>query len=53
MGIVLTILAIILAVFGVIQILNGALLWGIILLVLAALVGPGGYSLYGRRGNGY
>ncbi|HVL51043.1 MAG TPA: GPGG-motif small membrane protein [Actinomycetota bacterium] len=49
MGMVLWILAVILAIFGVIQILNGALLWGIILLIIAAAVGPGGWSIFNRR----
>jgi hypothetical protein len=33
----------------VVQILQGQLILGIVLLVIAALVGPGGYSLFGRR----
>lgn len=49
MGTVLWILAVILAIFGVIQILQGSLLWGIILLILAAAVGPGGWSIFNRR----
>ena len=49
MGLVLTILAVILAIVGVVQILQGQILWGIVLLVIAALVGPGGYSIFGRR----
>lgn len=49
MGTVLWILAVILAIVGVIQILQGQLLWGIILLVVAAAVGPGGWSIFNRR----
>lgn len=42
---ILTILAVVLAVVGVVQLLQGQIVFGIVLLVLAALVGPGGYSL--------
>lgn len=49
MGMVLWILAVVLAIFGIMQILGGALLWGIILLVLAAAIGPGGWSIFNRR----
>ena len=43
-------LAVILVVFGVFQLLEGDLLWAIVLFVLAAVVGPGGYSVFrGRR----
>jgi hypothetical protein len=46
----LFILAVVLAIVGVIQLLQGQIILGIVLLVLAALVGPGGYSLFrGRR----
>ena len=46
----LWILAVILAVIGVIVLIWGSVIAGIVLLVLAALVGPGGYSLFNRRG---
>jgi hypothetical protein len=48
MGLVLTILAIVLAVVGVVQLLQGQIIFGIVLLVAAALVGPGGYSIFRR-----
>ena len=51
MGTVLWIIAVVLAILGVMQIINGALLWVIILLVLAAAVGPGGWSIFNRRGT--
>lgn len=40
------ILAAIIAIVGVVQILQGQLLFGILLLVAACLVGPGGYSIF-------
>ena len=46
---VLWIIAVVIAVIGVIVLISGSWLWGIILLVLAALVGPGGYSIFNRR----
>lgn len=48
MEILLFIAAVILAVWGVIDLVTGHILWGIILLVLACLIGPGGYSIFGR-----
>jgi len=44
------VLAAIIAIVGVVQILQGQLLFGILLLVAACLVGPGGYSIF-RRGR--
>jgi drug/metabolite transporter (DMT)-like permease len=46
---VLWILAVVVAVIGIIVLISGSVLWGIILLVLAALIGPGGYSIFNRR----
>jgi TM2 domain-containing membrane protein YozV len=43
------IVALILAIVGIVQLFQGQILWGIILLVAAALVGPGGYSLFRNR----
>lgn len=43
----LVILAVILFVAGVVQIIKGELLLGAVLIVLACLVGPGGYSIFG------
>lgn len=42
----LWILAVIIAIVGVIRLLNGAVLAGVALLIIAALVGPGGVSLF-------
>ena len=46
---VLWIIAVVIAIIGVIVLISGSVLWGIILLVIAALVGPGGYSIFNRR----
>ncbi len=42
----LWVLAVILAIVGVVQLLQGQLIFGIVLLIAAALVGPGGYSIF-------
>ena len=46
---VLWIIAVLIAIVGVIVLISGSVLWGIILMVLAAIVGPGGYSIFNRR----
>jgi hypothetical protein len=45
----LAIIAAIVAIVGVVQLLQGQILFGIILLVIACLVGPGGYSIFRGR----
>jgi hypothetical protein len=45
----LWIIAAVIAVIGIIVLISGSVLWGIILLVAAAVVGPGGYSIFQRR----
>lgn len=46
---VLWIIAVIIAIIGVVQLLQGQIILGIVLLVAAALVGPGGYSVFRSR----
>ena len=48
---VLWLIAVVLAVLGIWQLLSGAMLYGILLLVAACLVGPGGYSIFRGRGR--
>lgn len=48
MGILAAIVAFILAIVGVVQLLQGQILLGVVLLVVACLVGPGGYSIFNR-----
>lgn len=43
------IVAVLLVVWGVMELLAGNILLGVILLVLACLVGPGGYSVLRRN----
>lgn len=48
MTLILKVIAIVLAIAGVITLLSGSIIAGIVLIVLACVVGPGGYSLARR-----
>jgi hypothetical protein len=43
---ILWIIAVLLVVGGIVQLVRGAILFGIVLIVLGLLVGPGGVSLF-------
>jgi hypothetical protein len=43
---VLWILAVVLVIGGILAIVRGELLWGIVLIVVGLLVGPGGVSVF-------
>ena len=45
----LWLIAVVVAVVGVVQLLQGQILFGILLLVLACAIGPAGWSMWGRR----
>jgi hypothetical protein len=45
----LWLVAVVLAVVGVVQLLQGQIIFGIVLIILACLVGPGGYSVFNNR----
>ncbi len=49
MGLILWIIAVIIAIIGIVQLIQGQILLGIILLIVACLVGPGGYSIFRGR----
>ena len=40
------IIAVVLVIAGIVTIVRGGLLWGIVLIVLGLLVGPGGVSIF-------
>ncbi|WP_165956523.1 GPGG-motif small membrane protein [Kribbella antibiotica] len=42
----LWIIAVILVISGIVSIVRGGLMWGIILIVVGLLVGPGGVSIF-------
>lgn len=46
---VLWIIAVILVIVGIVQLIQGQILFGIILIVLGCLVGPGGFSIFKNR----
>lgn len=46
MEILLWILAVILVVSGIFSLIRGEILWGVVLIVVGLLVGPGGVSLF-------
>jgi hypothetical protein len=48
MTFILWILAVILVVSGIVTIVRGQLLFGIVLIIVGLLVGPGGVSLFNR-----
>jgi len=46
MDLILWIIAAVLVVSGIVTIIRGGLLWGIVLIVVGLLVGPGGVSVF-------
>ena len=46
MALLLWILAVILVVSGIVAIVRGQILWGIVLIIVGLLVGPGGVSIF-------
>jgi hypothetical protein len=46
---VLWIIAAILVIVGIVQLIQGQIILGIVLLIAACLVGPGGYSIFRSR----
>jgi len=44
--VVLWIIAAVLVIAGIIAIIRGAILWGIVLIIVGLLVGPGGVSIF-------
>jgi hypothetical protein len=43
------VLSVIVAVIGLVQLLQGQVLFAIVLFIAAALIGPGGYSIFTGR----
>ncbi len=46
MELLLWIVAVILVVSGIVALIRGQVLWGVVLVVLGLIVGPGGVSLF-------
>jgi hypothetical protein len=51
MLLLLWILAVILVISGIVAILRGQILWGIVLIIVGLLVGPGGVSIFNDNDN--
>lgn len=49
MAFILWLIAVILVIVGIVQIFQGQIILGIVLIVLGFLIGPGGYSIFQRR----
>jgi hypothetical protein len=50
---VLWIIAAILVIVGIVQLIQGQWIFGLVLIVLGLLVGPGGVSIFNRRSARY
>jgi hypothetical protein len=46
LDLILWIIAAVLVIAGIVSIVRGAILWGIILIIVGLLVGPGGVSIF-------
>ena len=49
MSVVLWLIALVIAIAGVVQLIQGQILLAIVLFVVACLLGPGGYSIFRGR----
>lgn len=46
MATILWIIAVIIGIFGLFRLIRGDILWGVVLIIIAFLVGPGGVSIF-------
>jgi hypothetical protein len=51
MSFLLWIIAVVIAIISVVQLLQGQIILGIVLLIVAAAVGPGGWSIFKGRSS--
>ena len=49
MGFLLWLAAVVLVIIGIVQLFQGQIVLGIVLIIAGCLVGPGGYSIFHRR----
>lgn len=49
MNLILGIIAFALVIFGVVQLVQGQIVYGLVLVVVGLLIGPGGYSITRSR----
>jgi hypothetical protein len=45
----LWVIAAILVIVGIVQLFQGQIIFGVVLIIVGCLVGPGGYSIFNRR----
>ncbi len=48
-AILLWIVAAVLVIVGIVQLFQGQIIFGLVLIIIGCLVGPGGYSVFHRR----
>jgi hypothetical protein len=51
MGFILWLIAVILVIVGIVQLIQGQIILGLVLIILGFLVGPGGFSIFRGRGR--
>jgi len=51
MSFILWIIAVIIAIVGIVQLFQGQIILGVVLIIAACLVGPGGYSIFRSRSS--
>ena len=51
MGFLLWLVAAILVIVGIVQLLQGQILLGLVLIIVGCLVGPGGFSIFRSRSS--
>jgi hypothetical protein len=49
MGTILWLISVVLVIAGIVELIQGAILFGLVLIVVGLLVGPGGVSIFGGR----
>jgi hypothetical protein len=45
------IIAVVLVILGIVLLVTGNIIFGVVLIILGLLVGPGGFSIFQRRGR--
>lgn len=49
MGILLWLIAVVLVIVGIVQLFQGQIILGVILIIVGLAVGPGGFSIFNRK----
>ncbi|WP_183407175.1 GPGG-motif small membrane protein [Nocardioides marmorisolisilvae] len=49
MGTILWLISVVLVVVGIVELIQGAILFGLVLIIVGLLVGPGGVSIFNGR----